>query len=333
MKAPLVSIIVPMYNSEKAILKCIDTVINQSWSNLEIVVIDDGSKDNSFTLVEGIKDKRIKLIKQCNSGASSARNLGIKNATGDYLLFVDADDYVDIDMVKELLKYADENTIVFSNTYVKERKSEYILKLFNDVLEPIDKHRAMKEIISGGGGLICSKLISKKVVEENHIEFNRDLVLGEDQVFFLEIAAHSKKFIYLDKVFYYYDRTDEASATNKYHYNLVDNYIVLQNAIVESFEKSGFNSKEDMTVLNNKMKRWFWDCIDNEVKVMKNKGVKKTFKSIKSITEKISKIAKIEYLDIDTITDKFMVRSLKRKSNLSALNVMIISKLLMIKNG
>lgn len=333
MKVSLVSIIVPMYNSEKTILKCMDTLINQSWSNIEIVVVDDGSKDNSFCLVEGIKDKRIKLISKSNGGASSARNLGIKNATGDYLLFVDADDYIDINMVKELVKYADENAIVFSNTYVKERQNEYILKLFRAVSETIDKHRAMKEIISGGGGLICSKLISKNVIDENAIEFNEALVLGEDQVFFLEAVSHSKKFIYLDKAFYHYDRTDKGSATNKYHENLVDNYIILQKLIEESFESAGFNSTEDKKILNNKIKRWFWECIDNEVKIMKDKGFKNTLKRIRNITAKVSNVVDKHHLEVKCITDKLMDSALKRKSYLSAFNVVLISKILMIKNG
>ena len=89
-----VSIIIPMYNSEKYILDCLNSIINQTYRNIEVIVVDDCSTDNSVKLVKSLKDERIKLIKQKkNKGVSKARNKGVYNSTGSYLCFLDSDDY------------------------------------------------------------------------------------------------------------------------------------------------------------------------------------------------------------------------------------------------
>ncbi len=105
-KYTLISIVIPVYNTSIYLEKCINTVINQTYSNLEIIIVDDGSTDNSAKICEefSCKDNRIKVIHQKNSGLSAARNTGIKNATGDYILFIDSDDYIDLYYVEKLEK-------------------------------------------------------------------------------------------------------------------------------------------------------------------------------------------------------------------------------------
>ena len=93
MNNPLISIIVPVYNSEKYIKECLDSIVDQTYSNLEIIIINDGSIDKSLEIIKSYKDKRIILISKENGGVSSARNEGLKQATGDYVIFVDSDDY------------------------------------------------------------------------------------------------------------------------------------------------------------------------------------------------------------------------------------------------
>ena len=97
---PKISVIVPVYNVEKYLDNCINSIVNQTYDNLEILLVDDGSKDNSGSLCDewALRDNRIKVIHKQNGGASSARNAGLDAATGEYIGFVDADDYIDIDM-------------------------------------------------------------------------------------------------------------------------------------------------------------------------------------------------------------------------------------------
>lgn len=100
----LISIIVPMYNSEKYISRCLESLIKQTYKNIEIIVVDDGSNDNSINIVTSLNDKRIRLYKKENSGVSLTRNFAIEKSKGDLLLFVDSDDYIDINMVAKLVK-------------------------------------------------------------------------------------------------------------------------------------------------------------------------------------------------------------------------------------
>ena len=108
----LVSIIIPVYNVEDFVEQCIDSILNQTYSNLEIIAVNDGSTDSSLKILENIKkkDSRVMIINQKNSGVSSARNAGIAKANGKYLVFVDADDFLArnfVDYMLELIKYND----------------------------------------------------------------------------------------------------------------------------------------------------------------------------------------------------------------------------------
>ena len=99
-----VSIIIPVYNSEEYIKRCLESVINQTYKNLEILIINDGSKDKSDEIIKSYKDDRIKYITQENRGLSGARNTGIDNSTGDYIMFLDSDDSIDLDAVSLLVE-------------------------------------------------------------------------------------------------------------------------------------------------------------------------------------------------------------------------------------
>ena len=109
MSKKLISVIVPVYNSEKYVNRCIDSILNQTYENLEVILIDDGSSDGSLKICESWaeKDNRIKILKQKNSGVSSARNLGIENASGDYVAFVDNDDWLRPEMYETMLSLAE----------------------------------------------------------------------------------------------------------------------------------------------------------------------------------------------------------------------------------
>ena len=146
-----VSIIIPLYNEEKYIKDAINSILEQDYSNYEIIVIDDGSTDNSYNIVNNIKDKRIKLFRfKKNKGVGEARNLGIKKASGDYLAFLDADDYWEKDKLKEYkvardelmrerdltLNIAKKHTI---EAALKKLKSEYIGDTETEFIKKVKK--------------------------------------------------------------------------------------------------------------------------------------------------------------------------------------------------
>lgn len=104
-KSPLISIIVPVYKAESTLNKCADSLLNQTYSNIEVVLVDDGSPDNSPSICDEITklDNRVKTIHIPNGGVSNARNIGMQNAVGDYLCFVDSDDYVDANYIQNFV--------------------------------------------------------------------------------------------------------------------------------------------------------------------------------------------------------------------------------------
>jgi len=120
-----VSVIIPVYNSEKYILECINSVINQTYKNLEIIIIDDKSTDNSVNIIKSIKDKRIKLIElEKNSGAAIARNKGIQASTGHYICFLDSDDYWKLKKIEKQVKFIKDKTFIYSEyLYLRNDKT------------------------------------------------------------------------------------------------------------------------------------------------------------------------------------------------------------------
>ena len=133
MDRALISIIVPIYNSEKYLKQCLDSLLQQSYTNIEIICIDDGSKDCSSEIVEEYMryDNRVKLIKQENAGVSRTRNNGINYAQGEYIMFVDSDDWIDLNTCETALNSIiinDADTVMWS--YVSEREGGRIIKIF-----------------------------------------------------------------------------------------------------------------------------------------------------------------------------------------------------------
>ena len=124
-----VTIIIPVYNAEKTIEKCISSVLNQTYKNLEILVIDDGSKDNSFEVIKSIDDPRIKAIKKKNEGVAVTRNKGIKMALGKYIMFIDNDDFIDEDYVETHVNNIKDNDIVISGYRRPNEEGKIILEL------------------------------------------------------------------------------------------------------------------------------------------------------------------------------------------------------------
>ena len=110
----LITVIINVYNGEKFINKCLDSIINQTYKNLEILVINDGSTDNTLSIIKTYKDKRIKLITTKNQGLSLSRNIGIESAKGDYLYFIDVDDFIEPDTIEYLYNLNKNNNTLIS---------------------------------------------------------------------------------------------------------------------------------------------------------------------------------------------------------------------------
>lgn len=311
-----VSIIIPVYNSEKYIDRCLKSVINQSYRNIEVVVIDNGSKDMSVKIIKNYfnKDNRIKLYFSKTKGASVARNIGLEKATGDYALFIDSDDYVSEDYVEKMIKVIknDKKTMVLCNN--KEIWNNRIdeRKLFKEIgTKSLEKEVVIKEIAIGNAGLVCSKLIDLKVVKDNNILFDRNIKLSEDLLFFLEVTNYTEEFIYLDESLYFYDRRNEKSITRRYIDNAWDNNMYLLDKVKEIISKSNLSENEKESIIYNRLKQCISFAISNEVDNIKFNNYRIRIKNIKKIINKNIYMKEIEKSGYTSFQEKFMISGVK----------------------
>ncbi len=210
-----ISVIIPVYNVKDYLDKCFESIINQSYSNLEILVVDDGSSDGSSLLCDEYanKDERIKVFHLENGGAAAARNFAIKNATGDYLFFVDGDDYIDLDTIEKMVNLTDngQKDIVYCDYYKYfEDGNKEAVKLI-----PFDTDNYKTHILAMPGP-VC-KLIKKELFLDNDLYFLNGKCFEDNAVMPL-ISAFANDVAYLKEPKYYYLQR-EGSSLNKSVYN------------------------------------------------------------------------------------------------------------------
>lgn len=205
---PKISVIIPVYNSEKYLSRCLESVINQTLEDIEIICINDGSNDNSLAILENYakKDTRIKLINQKeNKGQSIARNAGIKISKGKYISFIDSDDFVDKNFLYALYEACINNNAQIAACSIKrenESKSETLIhytktEIIEDVSEKFKKANLPKCCFS------VNKLYLKEALLKNNILFREDF-LYEDMIFTPRVLLKFQKFAVVDNVYYHY---------------------------------------------------------------------------------------------------------------------------------
>lgn len=207
----LISIIIPVFNMEDKLNKCIQSVINQTYDNLEIILVNDGSKDNSLKICENYKniDNRIKLISINNNGVSNARNIGIKNATGKYIGFVDSDDYIDNDMFETLYNNIKDNNADLSIIgYQIETIDNKVIKNTNldkyENIEIMTQSQVYEKILDKNyfQGYCWNKLFKSDLLKD--IFFDANIYICEDLLFVCEYLKKCKTIVYNRKNSYHY---------------------------------------------------------------------------------------------------------------------------------
>lgn len=206
---PIISIIVPVYKAEKYLHRCVDSLLAQTFTNFELVLVDDGSPDGSGHLCDeyALKDSRVKVIHKTNGGVASARQCGIENATGVYTIHADPDDWVEPTMLQELYdKAVAENAdMVVCDYFLCKRKKTLYISQKPCSLRPDDLFR--EYLGQRLHGSLCNKLIKRELYTKYNISFHPEIVRWEDLYIVCLILMHPVKVAYLDKSFYYYDQT------------------------------------------------------------------------------------------------------------------------------
>ena len=227
----IVSIIVPVYNVQEYIKDCINSIICQTYKELEIILVDDGSSDNSLQICKDMaqKDNRIVVLSQLNSGVVNARKNGVNRATGKYIMFVDSDDYVNLDYVESMMKISNEFELVTSGIFVGNRKvfdcinsGEYDV----DRLSPVIKNMiyAQDNISRGILSCVCAKRFETELTKKIFKNLDEDIYYGEDGEFVYKYIINCKKICVTNNCNYNY-RMNNLSVTHKKHDDFLINVL------------------------------------------------------------------------------------------------------------
>ena len=225
-----ISIIIPVFNMEKYLERCIKSVLNQSYKFLEIILVDDGSSDRSLEICKlyARKDERVKVFTKINGGQGSARNLGLKYATGDYVGFVDSDDWIDKDMYKILLENLLEYKADISccTNVNPEKKDIYIPSFYKKIV--LSNYEAMKyhlNCIKGFDHSPVNKIYKKELF--NNVQF-LELSGYEDTGTVFKLFMKANKVIFEDKPLYYYFVRDNSTMHRSFSYKDLDRIVAYE---------------------------------------------------------------------------------------------------------
>lgn len=220
------SVVVPVFNSEGYIERCLNSIINQTYKNIEIIIVDDGSSDKSYKICEEFskKDQRIRLIQQENKGVSSARNLGIEKSNGDFVTFVDSDDYLEdnaIEVCNNNIK--DNDLLICEIAYIVNEKKKYIPCKLNGeyttrtLIESLNKKKNIK--LAERVNSVCGKVYKVDTIRLNKIKFDESISIGEDLLFNICYFGKIEKIKWIECVIYNYYKNNINSCTKVYKVN------------------------------------------------------------------------------------------------------------------
>lgn len=272
MNNPQISIIVPVYNVERYLRKCMDSLINQTFGSIEIIAVNDGSADSSLTILQDFADidKRVRIINQKNQGLSGARNAGIANAKGDYIVFVDGDDWIDVvtcDVAYQACLEEKADVVLWS--YVREYEKCSLPKVIfteNRIFEGIEckkLHRRFAGLVEdelsnpeNSDNLVTAwgKLYRADIIRNNKIQFVdlREIGTYEDGLFNLYYFGHINKAIFLNQYFNHYRKSNSSALTQTYKPMLFEHY------------KNLFR-KIDEYITKNNLPDAYYDALNNKV--------------------------------------------------------------------
>ena len=293
---PKLSIIIPIYNTGVYLHKCLKSILSQTLEDFELILVDDGSKDESGKICDeyAVLDKRIKVIHKENQGVSIARNTGIKEAQGDYIGFIDSDDWIDNDMYEKMYSKALEfnaDIIVCDARTVYDNKEEEL-----DTISSLPESTLLKKndispkILKEIAGSVWRCIYRRDVIISNEILFPEGMPLSEDRVFNILAMGCSNSMFYIKESFYNrYIR--EGSAVNRYYENMLDIVLDVRERMHNALN-SVWNDKKYIEEFEKQMLQMVFTLIGNEFYKTNKNGFAKKYSAIKNIcrNETIRKI-------------------------------------------
>lgn len=265
---PLISVIVPVYKVDKYLRKCIDSIINQTYKNLEIILVDDGSPDNCPKICDEYakQDSRIKVIHKQNGGLSDARNAGMKIATGDYISFIDSDDWISNDTLYKLLDSAENYGADIAECNIYSVEDNKIKRYNNDKFAFYDdNYSIMQSYIKGYNikTVVWNKLYKKEILDDIIFEVGK---YNEDEFFTYRVLANAKRLVHIDFYGYYYLQRSNSIMGESYSLKKLDS--------LEGCSRRALFIKQNYPDLYFlELKSVTFSCINHCQKLLKNKQV------------------------------------------------------------
>lgn len=303
------SVIVPVYNVEKYLKECVDSILSQTFKDFELILVNDGSKDSSPAICDEYakKDSRVKVIHKENGGQSTARNMGVEKASGEFAVFLDSDDLIaDEHFFEDVKQTADEETDIVLFRYCKyygDRTDEYGITLAN--LDTENKAELLRELVKRDA-FFCScwsKCTRMSVLKENNIVFDTSLSC-EDMDWYYNVVSKANNFKVIDKPYIYY-RQRENSVTSSFKKKSITDYIYTINKWSEEHKK--IEDKREREVMLSSLAKLYCNLLISYSRHTKElKDCKKDIFSFKWLlaydlnprTKIISKFSKLFGLDI-----------------------------------
>ncbi len=283
----LISVIVPIYNVEKQLKRCINSIINQTYKNIQILLIDDGSKDSSGKICDDFSkyDTRIVVLHQDNVGVSAARNKGIELAKGRYICFIDSDDYIEKNYIEELYQLMRDEKIdlgICDLNYKYTNKEdcwstvgEKTINLKN-VSEEIFLELNEKYLLYGP----YNKIFKSSIIKKQKIKFIKEMSYGEDLIFNLSYLQYVKIIKTTNQTRYNYIADIDNSLANKYRADRFKTGKIIFEELYKFFEINGMLSEKSKKYLYGRI---FDDAYNNICECVKNQSCKESLKEIKKI--------------------------------------------------
>ena len=264
-----ISVVIPVFNTECYLSTCLDSVLNQTLENIEVICIDDGSTDNSLEILKKYqkKDNRVKIISKDNEGQGVARNIGISEAIGEYIAFVDSDDFIKKTMLEKLYNSCKNNNLDLVMCKVAsfyELSNEindslwyYSLGVFNDFEKRVFSHKDTLEFTCEISVTPYNKLYKTSLIKKYDINFAENLIF-EDEVFFYDVYLKAKKVSSVDETLYYYRINRAESTVGKTANKDYSDIVPIFKLIIEKFKETNTWDDYKISVSNRFIHLMLW---------------------------------------------------------------------------
>lgn len=283
------SIIIPIYNIEKYLSECLDSIVCQDCTNIEVILVNDGSTDNSGKIADSYAQKYffIQVIHQKNQGVSVARNNGLLNSKGEYIWFVDGDDWIDHTALLKCDKMTalDADVVFFGSKEVYGQTAKKMTNFGHSILSVSLIENLLNDLLFANviKWFVWDKIIKRKIIIDNKIFFSKNYELGEDYLYNILLLTFSKKFLYLDDELYYYRKLRINSASTFLTESKIEKQVDLLKDSIDIIESSNLkiSSKESLLIFSSLL----WFGIQPQLSMLNSKDKQNGYRSLYNIYE------------------------------------------------